>query len=300
MPDHRGLPHTDPDHDDRHDRGLLFDLTTLRERSILPPRMERRRALQLLGVGGVGVLLAACGSSGSSSSSASTTSSTSTTAAAGSATTTSSGSTVTEAIPEETGGPYPGDGSNGPNVLTESGIVRRDIRSSFGGSTGIAEGIVTTVTLTIVEAGSGDPIDGAAVYLWHCDREGRYSLYSQGVTDENYLRGVQAASADGTLSFTTVYPAAYSGRWPHMHFEVFPNLGSATSAGSKLVTSQLALPEDVSDDVYATDGYEQSVTNMARTSLTSDMVFRDGTDLQMVAVSGDVDSGFALSLTVAV
>ena len=30
-------------------------------------------------------------------------------------------------IPEETSGPYPGDGSNGANVLTESGIVRRDI-----------------------------------------------------------------------------------------------------------------------------------------------------------------------------
>ena len=27
-------------------------------------------------------------------------------------------------IPEETAGPYPGDGSNGPNVLAESGVVR--------------------------------------------------------------------------------------------------------------------------------------------------------------------------------
>ena len=35
-------------------------------------------------------------------------------------------------IPEETAGPYPGDGSNGANVLTESGVVRSDITSSFG------------------------------------------------------------------------------------------------------------------------------------------------------------------------
>ena len=38
-------------------------------------------------------------------------------------------------IPEETSGPYPGDGSNGANVLTQSGIVRSDITSSFGSST---------------------------------------------------------------------------------------------------------------------------------------------------------------------
>ena len=35
-------------------------------------------------------------------------------------------------IPEETAGPFPGDGSNGPNVLTESGVVRSDITASFG------------------------------------------------------------------------------------------------------------------------------------------------------------------------
>lgn len=35
-------------------------------------------------------------------------------------------------VPDETAGPYPGDGSNGPNVLTESGIVRSDIRPGFG------------------------------------------------------------------------------------------------------------------------------------------------------------------------
>ncbi len=35
-------------------------------------------------------------------------------------------------IPQETEGPYPGDGTNGPNALAASGIVRPDIRSSVG------------------------------------------------------------------------------------------------------------------------------------------------------------------------
>jgi hypothetical protein len=43
-------------------------------------------------------------------------------------------------LPEETAGPYPGDGSNGENVLTESGIVRCDITSSFGSSTTTSSG----------------------------------------------------------------------------------------------------------------------------------------------------------------
>lgn len=34
-------------------------------------------------------------------------------------------------IPSETEGSYPGDGTNGPNVLTQTGIVRSDIRPSF-------------------------------------------------------------------------------------------------------------------------------------------------------------------------
>ena len=101
------------------------------------------------------------------------------------------------------------------------------------------------------------------MYLWHCDQAGLYSLYSDGVTNENYLRGVQEADADGRVTFKTIFPAAYSGRWPHMHFEVYASLGDATGGGSPITTSQLALPEDVCNAVFATAGYEQSVQNLA-------------------------------------
>lgn len=298
----------EPEHDDRHDLGLRYDLGVLRERSAAArTRPSRRAALQLLGAGGVGLLVAACskGSSGSSATSTSAAGGTSsTTAAAGSSTSSGSGTGAGDlaTVPEETGGPYPADGTNngGLTVLDESGVVRSDLRSSFAGLSGTAAGIPTTVAFTVVSADTGRPLDGAALYLWHCDREGRYSLYSQGATDQNYLRGVQVADAAGKLAFTTVFPAAYQGRWPHMHFEVYPDVASITSTRSKLVTSQLALPEDAANAVYATDGYEASVSNMARTSLTSDMVFRDGVTLQTPSVSGDVDRGFALTITIAV
>ncbi|MFD4641730.1 intradiol ring-cleavage dioxygenase [Lentzea sp. NPDC058436] len=264
---------------DNHDRGLQFDLATL---------IGRRRALSLLG--GAGLTLVACAPS--------TTTATSTTTTGSSTTTAADGSPL-EAIPEETAGPFPGDGSNGPNALTQSGIVRSDIRSSFGSSTRTAEGVQLTIDLTVRKE-DGTAFAGAAVYLWHCDINGDYSMYSDRVKDENFLRGVQEADSSGKLKFVSVFPGAYSGRWPHIHFEVYPSLAEATKAGNKITTSQLALPETTCKEVYGTTGYTQSVRNMSRTSLDQDMVFRDGTDQQMAAMSGNAQSGYTASLTFAV
>jgi len=187
-------------------------------------------------------------------------------------------------------------------VLSQSGVVRADIRSSFGSSSTIATGVPLTIRLAILDLASGcAPIDGAAVYLWHCDQQGRYSLYSQGAENENYLRGVQAAGADGTLRFTSIYPGAYSGRWPHIHFEVYASADEATKAGQITRTSQLALPKDVCSTVYATDGYDGSAQNLSRTSLENDNVFGDDDGVhQLATVTGDVSGGYVATLTVGV
>ena len=139
--------------------------------------------------------------------------------------------------------------------------MRQDIRSSFGSSTTTAQGVPLTIQLTIQDAADCTPIAGAAVYVWHCDRDGNYSLYSQAAANENYLRGVQEADANGVVTFQSIFPACYSGRWPHVHFEVYPSLDMATNENDKIATSQIALPKDVCDQVYATDGYSQSVQN---------------------------------------
>ena len=199
-------------------------------------------------------------------------------------------------IPQETAGPYPGDGSNGPDVLTESGIVRSDIRSSFGASSGTAAGVPLTIELTVTDGGAALP--GAPVYLWHCDRDGKYSIYDIG--EQNYLRGVQVADAAGKVRFTSIFPAAYAGRWPHIHFEVYPNLAAATSSDSAITTSQLALPETTCTEVYTTEGYRASVRNLALTSLDSDKVFRDGYSTQLATVTGSVPNGLTAALTVPV
>ncbi|HEY2333278.1 MAG TPA: hypothetical protein VGH94_15270 [Acidimicrobiales bacterium] len=254
----------------------------------------RRKALSLFAGAGLLALAGCASSSRSTSGLASGTSTTTSTTAAGSA------AACTTAIPEETAGPYPGDGSNGPNVLSADGIVRRDIRSSFGSATGVADGVPITIKLAVTRADGCTPLAGGAVYAWHCDQQGRYSLYTEGVTGENYLRGIQPIGDDGSDSFLSIFPAAYSGRWPHIHFEVYPSLEQATSGSGKLATSQLALPKAACDLVYATDGYEASVGNLARTSLASDNVFGDGYAQQLATVTGDVTGGMTVSLSLSV
>ncbi len=285
---------------EEHDLGLSHDL---------PRIMARRGLLGLLGGVGAAAALTACGADDSSSSTSATGADQRPAGPGGGTPPDGAGGggasdvEVAEGeIPEETAGPYPGDGSNGPNVLTESGVVRSDITSSFGSASGVAAGIPATVRLKVYDLNGDDatPLAGAALYLWHCDREGRYSMYDDGVADENYLRGVQEADEDGYLTFTTIFPACYAGRWPHMHFEVYASLAAATGAESKLRTSQLALPQDVCEAVYATEGYEQSVANLAQLSLETDNIFSDGYSLQLAKVTGSVDEGYTITLNVPV
>jgi protocatechuate 3,4-dioxygenase beta subunit len=240
--------------------------------------ISRRHALGLLGVGALSVGVAACAPPSSGSGSGSCT-----------------------LIPSETNGPYPADGSNGPNVLTQSGIVRSDIRSSFGSFSGTAAGVLTTFKLKVLDAASCSAKSGAAVYVWHCDRDGRYSLYSSGVTNQNYLRGVQPTGSDGIATFTSIFPACYSGRWPHVHIEMFPNLADATALANATKVTQLALPAATCNAVYATTGYSQSVTNLAQVSLTTDNVFGDdGAVHELGTVTGSVADGYVVSLDIPV
>lgn len=232
-----------------HGPSLSFDVATL---------LSRRQVPRVLGLSATAFGLAACGGGSVSG----TASSSSATAAAASG-----------EIPGETAGPYPGDGSNCPDVLEQSGIVRSDIRSSFGDASGTAEGVSMELELVISDlANDGARCAGVAVYVWHCDRDGGYSLYSDGITDQNDLRGVQIADADGTVRFTSIFPACYSGRWPHIHFAVYLDQSSVTDASNAIATSQVALPQDACDAVYATDGHESSVSNLSQVSLDSDNV----------------------------
>lgn len=250
------------------DSGLLETVSLLRQREFL----GRRRVLQRLG--GAALLASPVGALACS------------------------------LIPSETGGPYPGDGTNGPNALTQSGIVRSDIRASFGtAGTAVAPGTLLTVTLQLVNTNANcAPLAGYAVYLWHCNASGQYSMYSAGVTTQNYLRGVQVSDSAGKVTFTTIVPGAYSGRWPHIHFEVYASAAQAVSGVNAVRTSQLALPDATCREVYAQSTlYAGSLANLNQTPLSSDNVFgNDGGVLQMASVSGSIANGYSATLEVGI
>lgn len=297
----------DQDHHD-HGHGMAEDLPRLQA------LLARRRALKWFAGAGTAALVAGCGGSGSSGSDAvavvsgttatptptPTATVTPTPTPTSTVTTSSSGACVAD--PTETAGPFPGDGTNTSagatsNVLTASGIVRSDIRPSFITTTTVATGVQLTLTLTLFNVNAAcAPLAGYAIYLWHADRQGHYSLYS-GAASESYLRGVQVTDANGQVTFTTIYPPAYDGRWPHMHFEVFSSLTNALGGRYAVLTSQLAMPAASNAAVFAdTTTYPTAASIYSRVSLATDGVFGDNTAAQLAAMtptlSGSPSAGY--------
>ena len=53
-------------------------------------------------------------------------------------------------------------------------------------------------------------------------------MYSNGVTGEPWLRGVQ-------VTFDSLVPGCYTGRWPHINFEVFPSIDDIKDATNNVL-----------------------------------------------------------------
>ena len=294
-------------HDD--DEGLAHDL-----RQIERIRLGRRNMLGWMASAGGAALITACGGSGESGSSSTvtvsgTTSTTTTTTTTSTSTPTPSTSSSTCTVyATETNGPYPADGTNTSsgstsNVLTVSGVVRSDIRSSFVGSTTVATGVPVTFTITVVDANNScAPLANYAIYIWHCDQVGRYSLYD--LPAESYLRGLQVTDSNGRVTFTTIFPGCYAGRYPHIHFELFTSLANATRGSFARLISQFALPADACSTVYASTGYTTSASNFRSVSIANDNVFGDNTSAQItamtMAMTGSVSAGYTATATVAI
>ena len=126
-------------------------------------------------------------------------------------------------------------------------------------------------------------------------------MYSEAVTDENYLRGVQETDADGRVQFTTIFPACYAaaGRTctSRSTSPSTPRRRTRTSCAPRSSRS----PRTPASEVYGVvDGYDASVDNLDGVSLDSDLVFSDGYSLQLATVTGSVDEGYTFALNVPV
>lgn len=278
---------------------LRPESTDARDASIDGPWTDRitsrRASLKVLGFLGAGAgvaVVAGC---------ATGTGTTATPSSVADASSTTAGSGACTVTPSETGGPFPADGSNGngsggeANVLDDDGIVRADIRSDLDGSN-TQGGVPMTLKVNVQDSGCS-PLANAAVYVWHCNREGEYSAYNSAMiggdfSSHTWLRGVQVTDADGNVEFTTILPGRYQGRAFHIHYEVYAD----DSFGQKLLTSQMAMDDDLANQLFTDAGYSDALRN--DTSNSRDGVFGDGVSHQLLTVTGDVESGLVAEATV--
>src|SRR5581483_11223358 len=97
-----------------------------------------------------------------------------------------------------------------------------------------------------------------------------------------YLRGVQVTDSNGQVTFTTIFPACYSGRYPHIHIEVYQTLAAATTYANAVLTSQMAMPSAICSTVYNNaTGYSASITNFSAVTTSTDNVFASSTAAQI-------------------
>jgi len=194
---------------------------------------------------------------------------------------TDSGCTIS---PTETKGPFP--------IKTPSQLVLENIKSD-------RIGIPLLINLTIENKNNNcSVVEGIIVDIWHCDKDGNYSEYGGtqmqqiDYTTVHFLRGRQTTNANGLASFISIYPGWYSGRAPHIHIEVL------SSSGSSLLITQVAFPENVSNEVYSSSNY--AAHGQANTSNTSDNVFSDSLSNELATVTGNLIDGYTLTKTIVV
>jgi protocatechuate 3,4-dioxygenase beta subunit len=227
----------------------------------------RREALGLISAAGAAAA-AACGDSPTGPTA--TTSTTSATTGAGIAST----NEACAVTPNETAGPYPS--------LTD--FFRSDIREG-------KEGTTLTLTVKVVNTTSNcAAVPNAQVEIWHCDVGGNYSQYGS-VASQTFLRGIQTTDANGTVTFTTIYPGWYQGRATHIHVE-------ATVNGRSVKVSQIAFPESVNNTVHAAGVYASRGTNPM--SNASDGIFADSLASELVTPSGSVATGYVAAFQLGV
>jgi protocatechuate 3,4-dioxygenase beta subunit len=234
--------------------------------------IDRRAALRWLGVIGLGTVAVACSDGGGSGGNAS-----SGTGADADTAPRPSGGTATNAscvlTPEMTEGPYFVDGD----------AMRSDITEGRPGAP-------LTLRLSVVDATGCQPVEGAAVDIWHADASGDYSAFGRSGPGTTFLRGIQETDADGVATFRTIYPGWYQGRAVHVHVKV-------SVGGSRVHTGQLFFADDVSGTVFAAKPYAARGDGWVRNA--DDSIFADGGDRSIVGLE-QADGAYSGSLTMGI
>lgn len=177
-------------------------------------------------------------------------------------------------IPTETAGPFPLD------LTANTTYFRQDIRETKTG---------TLLRLKLKVTGTDNclPMANLRVNIWHCDKDGLYSGYSQqnnqGQAGLTYLRGYQMTDANGEVNFVTIFPGWYTGRLCHIHFQVY--VSSVYAA-----ISQLTFPIADKNALYAANpsAYTKGADPL---NFNTDNIFSDGYNYQLATLTPNATLG---------
>ncbi|MEU9671723.1 intradiol ring-cleavage dioxygenase [Streptomyces bobili] len=192
---------------------------------------------------------------------------------------------------ELTEGPYYLDGQ----------FVRADITDGKAG-------IPLKLALTVVDAGTCEPLADALVELWHSDALGEYSGFvgrngHDGPDNGTFLRGGVLTDSSGVAALTTVYPGWYRGRCIHIHVKVHTNVTPTSdghfTGGQEIHTGQLFFDETVTDSVARVTPY--STNSVTRTTLAQDSIYDEGGATSgLLNLTGTTSTGYTGTLTLGV
>ena len=166
-------------------------------------------------------------------------------------------------MPELTEGPY----------YVDLDLVRRDIAEG-------RPGVPLDLHVSVVDTETCEPLESAAVDVWHCDAQGVYSGV-QGTDGETFCRGIQLTDAEGTAEFRTVFPGWYTGRAVHIHVKV-------SADGDQTHTGQLFFDPMLISAVYQENPY--AARGEPDTPNSSDGIYGESGGVTVVAVTLDGES----------
>ncbi|MEO1063035.1 MAG: intradiol ring-cleavage dioxygenase [Actinomycetota bacterium] len=252
---------------------------TTEPRALPSRRIDRRQALRLFGLAGVGgVLWAGCGSDAGSTSSPTTAASPTT---AGPTTSPAASASTTATSAAEAGGwavggtdlisvPFPDDSifeaaGTCPLALT-TGLTEGPCYYEEDTGTDISAGLTglpMQLSLRLIDADC-EPVADHVVEVWHCDTEGLYSGDTSASGDaarfrgdfctsgdefagsNTYYRGMLTSDAAGRVDFLSCFPGWYPTRTLHIHVAV------SDPSGQSRIISQLCFADELVTEICTT------------------------------------------------
>lgn len=150
------------------------------------------------------------------------------------------------------------------------------------GQEGVAQGTILYVEGRVVDR-DGRPLPAATLELWQANAFGRYvhpaDGDASGPLDPRFQGfGQLAADGDGRFRIKTIKPAPYSGRTPHIHFNV--------ASGNTRLTTQMFFADEPGND---RDGLYRWLSRDEQRASTARFVNRTGAmEAGALAVAWDI------------